>query len=296
MEDKRSIIALVVIGAILLLTPTYMKLINPPGEPAASDSLVVTPGVVTPGPQEQQATPTSGVEAFVPAVPSAPERLESEVTATVDTVALFDGITVDTPLFTARIGLLGAALRGWTLKGYEREGSPPVEMIPDDAMGAVMELPMEGQNRLLASSLEFTTVAPDITTIAAGDQKTITLTARIDETRSVTRTLTFYGSAYHFNITDTFFGFETSPVNDSYRLMWLGGLAFSEATQQEYAAIQQEYATNPQEHDKQERELDKKRGEELMYSGYYAFQGGDVERTSTRGTTPSRAEMWSGRS
>jgi len=196
MEDKRSIIALVIIGAILLLTPTYMRLINPPAEPAAPDSLMIQPG-----PQEQ-AVPTGGAEAFVPAVPPAPERMESEVIAAADTTAAFDGITVVTPLFTATIGLEGAALRGWRLKGYEREGNPPVEMIPEDAMGAVMELPI-GDGRFLASSLVFSTDAPDTTAIAAGEERSVTLTARVDGTRSVTRTLTFNGNAWHFNITDT---------------------------------------------------------------------------------------------
>ncbi|MFC1530417.1 membrane protein insertase YidC, partial [Gemmatimonadota bacterium] len=288
MEDKRSIIALVVIGAILLLTPTYMKLINPPGEPATTDSLMVA----APGPQEQD-IPASGPEAFIPPMPSAPERLESEVIAVADTSAAFDGISIDTPLFTATIGLEGAALRGWTLKGYEREGSPPVDMIPDDAMGAVMELPIEDR-QFLASSLEFSTDAPDTTTVPAGEELTITLTARVDDTRSVTRTLTFNGSAYHFNITDTFYGFETSPVNDTYRLMWLGGLAFSEATPQEHEAIRQEYETtrNQQELTRNENAFNKKLREDWTYSGYFAFQGGDAERTKLKARDPVTAQSF----
>ncbi len=266
MEDKRSILALIIIGAVLLLTPTYMKLINPPVESgsSAADSLstgeealppVSAPGIpesITPEQRAQQIPSYSESEIIIPA----PDSIE------------FEGVTIETPLFTADIGLLGAALRGWTLQAHEREGEPPISLIPPEAMGAVMELPID-DDRLLVTSTLFTTDAPDMIRIDAGDVYTITLTAQLDDERRVTRHMTFNGDRYDFNITDTFFGFETSPVNDGYRLMWLGGLSFTETS-------------GPTITEKDRQRQDKLRREELMYSGYYAYQGGDVQKTKLK--------------
>ena len=246
MEDKRSILALIVIGAVLLLTPTYMKLINPTEEPAVDDYLSTS---------EEPGQPVSAPDIVVPeqTAQETPGYLESEVISPTPTVVEFEGVTIETSLYTADIGLLGAALRGWTLHGYEREGEPLVSMIPVDAMGAVMELPVEDR-RFALTSVPFDTDAPDTIWIEPGEERTITLRAQLDNTRRVIRRMTFNGDTYDFNITDAFYGFETSPLNDGYRLLWLGGLSFTEM----------------------------KRQEEILYSGYYAYQGGDVQKTKLK--------------
>lgn len=262
MEDKRSIFALIIIGAVLLLTPTYMKLINPTEEPAAVDDYlpmseepgqpVRVPDVVTPEQTTQQA----------------PIYLESEVISPTPTLVEFERVTIETPLYTADIGLLGAALRGWTLHGYEREGEPPVSMIPVDAMGAVMELPV-GDGRFAVTSVTFSTDAPDTIWIEPGVERTITLRAQLDDTRRVIRRMTFNGDTYDFNITDSFYGFETSPLNDGYRLLWMGGLALTELGG---------LALTEADRKRRDRQL----REELLYSGYYAYQGGDIQKTKLK--------------
>lgn len=262
MEDKRSILALIIIGAVLLLTPTYMKLINPTEEPAAVDDYlpmseepgqpVRVPDVVTPEQTTQQA----------------PIYSESEVISPTPTLVEFEGVTIETPLYTADIGLLGAALRGWTLHGYEREGEPPVSMIPVDAMGAVMELPV-GDGRFAVTSVTFSTDAPDTIWIEPGVERTITLRAQLDDTRRVIRRMTFNGDTYDFNITDSFYGFETSPLNDVYRLLWMGGLALTELGG---------LALTEADRKRRGRQL----REEQTYSGYYAYQGGDIQKTKLK--------------
>ncbi len=262
MEDKRSILALIIIGAVLLLTPTYMKLINPTEEPAAVDDYLPM--------SEEPGQPVSAPDIITPeqTTQQAPIYLESEVISPTPTLVEFEGVTIETPLYTADIGLLGAVLRGWTLHGYEREGEPPVSMIPVDAMGAVMELPV-GDERFAVTSVIFSTDAPDTVWIKPGVERTITLRAQLDDTRRVIRRMTFNGDTYDFNITDSFYGFDTSPLNDGYRLLWMGGLALTELGGP---------ALTEADRKRRVRQL----REELTYSGYYAYQGGDVQKTKLK--------------
>ena len=131
-----------------------------------------------------------------------------------------------------------------------------------------MELPV-GDGRFAVTSVTFSTDAPDTIWIEPGVERTITLRAQLDDTRRVIRRMTFNGDTYDFNITDSFYGFETSPLNDGYRLLWMGGLSFTETS-------------GPTITEKDRQRQEKLRREELMYSGYYAYQGGDVQKTKLK--------------
>ena len=64
----------------------------------------------------------------------------------------------------------------------------------------------------------------------------------------------FNGATYDVMIRDSFDGFDATPMNDSYNLLWLGGLTMTEEARQD----------------------------EIRYTGFFAFQGGDIHRTKLK--------------
>jgi len=261
MNDRRTIIALLIIGLILLLMPTYMRLIYGPEENAGP--LPVSPADSSAG----QVTPT-GVPGEaggqVPATPPtpapeerAPSVLESEqIISPEEPGGEGRAITVVTPLYTATLDTRGAVLTRWRLNGYQREDEPPIQMLPPGTRGPVLEVPV-GDARVNALSLVFATDAPDTVRIGTGESATLDLAAIVDDERAVSRRMTFAGDHYSVDILDGFSGFETTPMNNAYRLYWVGGLAFTEEN------------TDPR----------RGRREDLQYSGFFGSQGGDVQKT-----------------
>jgi YidC/Oxa1 family membrane protein insertase len=243
MSDRRTIIALLLIGVIMLLTPYYMRLVSPPPPPeTAADSLAAAGG-------ERAVVDTLEPAEEVVAVP----QVSREVRDPAAEEALGRALTVVTPLYQAGLNTQGAVLDRWRLFGFGREGSGPLDLVPVGAMGLLIELLHEG-GRLDGSTLLFDVSAPDTIRLEEDESYTLTLTASAGGEQRIVRVLEFSGDTYDVRVVDRFEGFSVSALDNGYRLWWLGGLEFTEPS----------------------------RREELTYTNFSALQGGDRHRTKLK--------------
>ncbi len=241
MSDRRTLLALLIIGLILLLTPYYMELMGTGSRPVAppvADSTVVA---AVPAP-EPEAPPPALTAETVPRLPG--EQTEPGRT-----------IVVETPRYLALVGLQGALLTGWQLKEYRDHSGNPVRLIPEGAFALALDLP-DGDARLELTEQTFQTTAPDTVRLAAGESRTLDFSLALEDGRRVTRGMRFSADTWDVDVTDRLEGFEVSALNDAYRLWWIGGLNLTET----------------------------KRPEELQYTGFYALQGGEVQKTRLKAT------------
>lgn len=244
MNDRRSIIALLIIGVLLLLTPTYMRLFYGPSQPVPADSTRTDSEVQTAfdtGQMRVKADSTGEEERITVSEP--------ELIALTTDPSNGRFIVVETPLYTATLSTRGAVFLGWQLEGFGREGEDIIVMVPRGAMGPVIEVPM-GDERISSTSWIFQSNSQDTIQVGKDEDVEIILETEVAEGKRISRTVRFSGARYDVLIKDTFWGFEASPMNDAYRLMWLGGLAFTE----------------------------EKRQEDLQYSGFYGYQGEDIDK------------------
>ncbi|MFO7769549.1 MAG: membrane protein insertase YidC [bacterium] len=251
MNDRRTIIALILMGVVLLLTPTYMNLVGGPGgqEAAGPDTSAVTAPADTAPPRtrpaaagEEEAEETPEPEEEAPRPPALAEPGS-------DAPEQGREIVVRSSRYVGKIATSSGGISSWHLPGYAMHTGGSVELIPPGARGLVLDLP-RGDERALLEDLLFVSSAPDTVDVGDGEQRAVELTAGLEGGRRIRRRLTFTGGRYDLLVEDRLEGFDVSSLNDAYLLRWVGGLRLTEPD----------------------------RGEELQYSGFYALQGGDVEK------------------
>jgi YidC/Oxa1 family membrane protein insertase len=248
MNDRRSILALLLIGVIMLLTPYYIRLVGGPQPPAAPvDTTVVTTG-------GQAARVDSAAARQAPTRP-APEGLERPGQPVVEEPDQAPGrrITVLTPNYEAVMSSRGGVLERWMLTGYARADEPPIELIPAGAMGLFLDLPL-ADGRLEGDQILFDSAVPDTIVLGPGESRTVDLSTTLPSGERIEREITFSADTFDVRIVDRLTGFEVTALNDAYRLWWLGGLNFTEPN----------------------------RREELQYTSFTAMQGGDTHRTKLK--------------
>jgi YidC/Oxa1 family membrane protein insertase len=241
MSDRRTLLALLIIGLILLLTPYYMELMGAGSRPGPAPAADSTRMAAVPPPEPVAPLPAPPREAVpvLPVEPGGPGRV----------------IVVETPRYIATVSRQGALLTGWELKEYRDLSGNPVRLIPEGAFALALDLP-DGDARLELTERMFQTTAPDTVRLAAGETRTLVLSLELEDGRRVTRGLSFSADTWDVDVSDRLEGFEVSALNDAYRLWWIGGLNLTET----------------------------KRREELQYTGFYALQGGEVQKTRLKAT------------
>lgn len=252
MTDRRTIIALILMGVVLLLTPAYMNMVGGPGEPVPQDTSRVeqstqgVPDTLARAGAEPSEPPPAAEEESPPPPVQAAVAPEEELTRGRE-------IVVRSTRYIAKVSVVGAAISSWHLPGYEMRGGGAVELIPEGGRGLVLDLP-RGDERMMLAGTTFTTEAPDTLDVADGEEIAVELLAELEGGQRIQRSLIFRGGRYDVLVEDRLEGFETSALNDAYLLRWQGGMRLTEPD----------------------------RGEELNYTGFYALQGGDVEKTKLK--------------
>lgn len=250
MKDRRTIIALIIIGIILLMTPTYMRLMYGPSPSSA------------PADSTGAATDTTGDVALAGRTEAVPgqeeagvvdERIISESERQLQSLQVAmqqEGrvLIIQTPHYRAALNTRGAVIEQWQLKEYYAKDGSPIEFIPADAHGLVIEVPV-GDSRIQSREFVFETEAHDSIVVEADEEVEVSLYAELGGGRRISRLMRFSGNSFDVYIQDGFEGFQTTPMNDAYRLMWIGGLRFTEEN----------------------------RVDEIRYTGFQASQGGRVE-------------------
>ncbi len=252
--DKRTIIALIVIGIIILFYDDYLRLLYPPppepppgtteetadttalrepvAAPLTQPSLSAEPGVY-PGEPLPGDRPLEG---FV-APDSLPERF----------------VTVETDRFRARFSSRGARLVSMVLKPNDRYLKKEIELLNggDNPHPGFRFWTVDGP--LETNGLNFQISGDDyggdrIINLTGNRSRQMEFIAPLGAERSLSVTYSFSGSGYSFICSVRGEGMENVWVRDYAEVYWSGGLAFTEADT----------------------------GQDIWYSKAFTFYAGDV--------------------
>ena len=234
MGDKRTLLAFLFIGLILLLMPRYyewMGLAPPaPGGDAATESgaperpegavvrvpeVAEAPGVArgSEGGAAVSAAPAGALDQLGAAVPVAAARVEQRQ------------VVVTTPLHRVVLSSVGARIVSLEMAAYTVNEGVPVELLNPGghALGLVLETDT-GERTVDLRNVAF---VPDMDRLVVpeGGQGQVRLRAALGEGRYVEKRLTFYSDRYGIDLELVYDGMGENVV--AY-LDWQGGVAVAE--------------------------------------------------------------------
>jgi len=230
MEDKRTLLAFLIIGLILLLLPYYNDFmgLTPEEDPSLAPPREESPSSLPPdenAPPTHSSAPSVAPSVVPPSVssPASTEDLTKPSSAVAGESFLPREIIVQTPLQQLTFSTEGGVLTSCQLLQYQRVDGRLVELIPPGGRGLSLSL-QRVDDSIDLSRVEF---LPDLESISLGegDQSTLRLSARIGEGKSLEKVLTFHGDRYGFDLDLLYRGFdEDTEVN----ITWVNGISTTE--------------------------------------------------------------------
>ncbi len=224
MDDKRTIIAMLLVGLIFLLMPAYYEVVGvsePPPEPepesspeereSRKDTTSISPAGVPPGP------------AVSPEVSKAPSQ-ESERAP--QETPRERHVTIETPLQRLRFSTRGGVLVGAGLPQYSQGTGGPLELMPSGGHGLGLTIQPEAGEDVLVD-LDGWHFEPDRERlrVEAGGEGRLRLRAELGDGRSVEKVLVVRGDQYGLQVGVSLHGF---PNDSIARLSWHRGIALAE--------------------------------------------------------------------
>ncbi|MBN1155087.1 membrane protein insertase YidC [candidate division KSB1 bacterium] len=238
--DRKTVLAFVLIGFLLILTQTdwYKEKVLglKPGQstvdsPVVPDtSTVVTDKVpadteneVRPDAQREpdKSQPVDDSKGGSTYVSSFRERLSS-VEST--------DVTVETNLYTAEISGKGATVVSWRLKNYfyNSKDSVSVQMITDDAYGNLgVSFPV-GPDTLQTHTLNFKADKTAINLDDGAESESVVFDLEFEPGKLLRKTYTFYRDEYAFDLAIELINISNLISEQKYTLYWLSGLKYTE--------------------------------------------------------------------
>ncbi len=247
MFDRRTILALVVVGLILLLLPKYYQLITPKAPPATE---VVAPDSVTTPTDSPPVTTPQVTESAPPA--ATPTSTTPQTPLVADTAKLVnDFVDIETPLYHMTIASNGL-VSGYELKEYQAKAGDPVALhvartAGKEMVGAV-DFNFGSTNPKTLKDLRFQASKARIFLSGSGADSVV-LTAGDPTTQFISLTYVFQSGSYGFQVALSTGGLSI-PETGEYQIKWIGGVPVTEP--------------NPIS--------------DLQYSGAYAQIGSELEK------------------
>ena len=222
--DRKTILAFVLIGVILLLINTdfYQRMMfsGAPAPKPATDEYVKQ--IETDASEQHQEL---GEKASV--LPTSESRAQSlyELYAGVDSIRE-EKYLIETPLYIAEMSNKGAVLRRVQLKNYLNTEREPVTIFADEIGSPSVLLPI-GEDTLDTANLMFYTVGQSVK-LEEKQNSTITFTHRQRDGQEVRKTFTFAADKYDIDLQVDFSNIRTLISPYSYGLHWQSPLLSTE--------------------------------------------------------------------
>lgn len=237
--DKRTIIAFILIGLILIIanTDVYQKIVDPRGyelkqeqerraaeqaqqptqEPQPSEESRET--ISDTPPQEDVAPPPQVQE---------PER-RNELFAQADTLDE-KIVTVENEFYTATLSSKGATILQWELKKYLGPDNQPVRMFPPESYGNLaLRFSTQNNDSIDTSNLLFNVDSKRTIVLGENDSTvTINFTLPVGDNRSITKSYTFHHRKYRVDMDVTFQNMQNVIDEKRYFVAAPNGLASTE--------------------------------------------------------------------
>jgi len=259
--DKRTILAFLLIGLVLLFTQTkfYRDLIVPPkGSEAISaleDSLNRE--------REKQTSVTQTQPSEVDTIALHYDKQREAQKNTIE--ALFrsdqsiprEDVVIETDKYIARLDRQGAVIKSWILKEFAYQDTNKVQLIPDGGYGNLGIFFIHRGDTIYTYDALF---KPDKSNITFAEDKSVdsvTFVLDIGNGQQLIKSYIFYKDQYICDLRITLRNIADLFDNEQYYLRWNSGLAYTELDYSNY--------------------IDK---EDINNSKAYVFQGGSREELS----------------
>jgi YidC/Oxa1 family membrane protein insertase len=233
MDDKRTLIAFLLVGVIFLLMPYYYEIMGIAQPQEVPESVA----------EARKDTSISGAEALqkrlqaqAAPTPVTPPPTESRPAASVvGEVAVTAGagaevperlIEILTPLQRLVVSTAGGDLVSVEMRSYERANGGPVELLSEQGQGLVLTLESEtGRGEILdLSEVHFEPNREGLQVEADGVGE-IRLRADLGNGQAVVKTLRIHGNGYGIDVGVRLLGFDAGTVVFAH---WKGGIALTE--------------------------------------------------------------------
>jgi len=224
MEDKRTLLAFLIIGLILLLLPYYYEWMglsskSPPSAPEdsapeeerASDPIPQKPAPLAEKPPAAQETLGEKHADIASPIPSVSRDFSPRQ------------IIVRTPLQYLTFSTAGGVLTSCQLLQYRRIDGSQVELVPPGGRGLVLSLTRLDSVQDL-SRIEFIPDQEEVF-VPEGEERALRLTADLGGGQRLEKVMTFFADRYGFNLDLVYQGFDEDTEA---LLTWNRGIAFTE--------------------------------------------------------------------
>ena len=231
MEDKRTLLAFLVIGLIFLLLPYYNEWmgLNPKPESPSQESMPQKPSPETDPVAEEQfeAEPIRDPQPAEQLHTGGPAPVRSQGIERVESAEspsfTPEEIVVQTPLQSFVISTKGGTITSCKLLKYRDVDGSTIELLPPAGSGLGIHL-QRANYREDISSAEFVASLSSLQ-VGSGEERSLTMVAQLGGGKSLEKVLTFNGDRYGFDLQVRHEGFDddTEAI-----ITWENGIAFTE--------------------------------------------------------------------
>ncbi len=213
--DKRTILAFILIGFILIFTSTdfYRRLVMPESVKSKSQTITETKKTEIPQIDTTVAEKIKHDTTSKKAIFKLPTKVKNE-----------KHITVETNLYRAVFSNKGGSLLSWTLKKYVDADSNLVQMVGEDGFGNLGILLPFSEDTLDTGELLFEVNKKHIVLSKGKNQDNLEFYLDIGDGRLIKKTFTFYNNKYYFDFKVDFIKINELIEEFSYFITWKSGL------------------------------------------------------------------------
>jgi YidC/Oxa1 family membrane protein insertase len=140
-------------------------------------------------------------------------------------------IVIETPKYRAEIGTEGGAIQSWLLTQYKTWNNYPINLINGDSTKEFNLQFVTSEGKFVNTKHLFfhsNIQNGQVFRVAEGDSVKIDLTLSISEKSQITKSFTFYGNTYSFDVAYGFVKMEDIISNYEYQVTWENGLRYVE--------------------------------------------------------------------
>lgn len=225
--DKRTILAIVLIGLVLLFVQSDFykdNFLPQPPPSSANPSEEIKP--------EVQAEQSATVAESRPTVIEEESQSEAHAEGTLQNLPKEEAegreITVETNLYKAVFSTKGAALQSFRLKDYLGPDGEFVELVgQNEWKNLVLRLP-SSNDTINTEEFVFETASEKLHLSSANTSEQMVLTLKLGEQGKVRKTFTFYSDSYDIGLRIELINLERVINGYSYLLSWQSGMSSTE--------------------------------------------------------------------
>lgn len=232
--DKRTVLAFILIGALLVFTQTdYYKekvLGLEKVEPTYEQQMPSEEEVVEDVQPVEKPDDDMESTLVIPAGDDVPSQIESKLPT-----GSGEDIEIYTSKYKAVFSTKGAAVKKWELYDYfyGTESEIPVQLIKDDGYGNLAVKFAVDEDTLMTHDFLFSADRKTVQLSESNTEAKIRFELDLGDRKKLVKTYTFYNDTYHFDLDVELINLDNMISDQKYTLDWLSGLNLTEKNTKE---------------------------------------------------------------